>query len=177
MTTLRPFTCDDLLQFNSVNLDPFTETYGTAFYAQYLAQWPSLQLMARGPGGRALGYLLAKSEGDAELWHGHVSAVTVAPSARRLGVASGLCGFLEAVSDGQECRFVDLFVRKSNVAAVAMYERLGYTVYREVIDYYQGGGTVAAENAYDMRKALSADPEKKSMQAIGKVYPEDLEWM
>ena len=28
--------------------------------------------------------------------------------------------------------FVDLFVRKSNAVAIAMYEKFGYTKYREV---------------------------------------------
>lgn len=32
--------------------------------------------------------------------------------------------------------FVDLFVRTSNKAAVGMYEKMGYTVYRRVLDYY-----------------------------------------
>ena len=34
--------------------------------------------------------------------------------------------------------FVDLFVRISNVLAIAMYERLGYVVYRQVERYYSG---------------------------------------
>jgi len=33
---------------------------------------------------------------------------------------------------------VDLFVRVSNSVAVDMYHRLGYIVYRKVIDYYSG---------------------------------------
>jgi N-terminal acetyltransferase B complex catalytic subunit len=35
---------------------------------------------------------------------------------------------------------VDLFVRPSNQVAVGMYEGLGYSVYRKVAEYYQGGG-------------------------------------
>jgi N-terminal acetyltransferase B complex catalytic subunit len=33
---------------------------------------------------------------------------------------------------------VDLFVRVSNEVAVNMYKRLGYVVYRRVLDYYSG---------------------------------------
>jgi hypothetical protein len=32
MTTLRPFTADDLFKFNHINLDPLTETYSSQFY-------------------------------------------------------------------------------------------------------------------------------------------------
>ena len=43
------------------------------------------------------------------------------------------------MSELKSCYFVDLFVRKSNEAAINMYSRLGYSVYREVIDYYSSG--------------------------------------
>ena len=33
---------------------------------------------------------------------------------------------------------MDLFVRVSNQVAVDMYEHLGYTVYRRVLEYYSG---------------------------------------
>ena len=34
--------------------------------------------------------------------------------------------------------FVDLFVRVSNKVAIDMYEKLGYVVYRRVLEYYSG---------------------------------------
>ena len=34
--------------------------------------------------------------------------------------------------------FCDLFVRVSNKVAHEMYGKLGYTVYRRVLDYYSG---------------------------------------
>lgn len=33
---------------------------------------------------------------------------------------------------------MDLFVRMSNKVAIDMYERLGYSVYRRVLEYYSG---------------------------------------
>jgi N-terminal acetyltransferase B complex catalytic subunit len=33
---------------------------------------------------------------------------------------------------------VDLFVRASNKLAIGMYNKLGYTVYRQVLGYYEG---------------------------------------
>lgn len=38
----------------------------------------------------------------------------------------------------KRCYFVDLFVRVSNKVAVEMYNKLGYAVYRRVIEYYSG---------------------------------------
>jgi ribosomal protein S18 acetylase RimI-like enzyme len=53
--------------------------------------------------------VLGKAEGRAEDWHGHVSAVTVAPQYRRLGLARRLMAELERVS---EHMWVDGPVRK-----------------------------------------------------------------
>lgn len=80
MTTIRPFTCEDMLYFNNVlvilsltitlifksllslfdyyfrNLDPLTETYGLSFYTQYLAHWPEFFQVAESPSGEIMGY-------------------------------------------------------------------------------------------------------------------------
>lgn len=56
--------------------------------------------------------------------------------------------------------FVDLFVRLSNNVAIQMYEKFGYSIYRRVLDYYAG---LNPEDAYDMRKALTRDIERKSI--------------
>ena len=92
-------------------------------------------------------------------------------------------GTLEAISELNPPYFVDLFVRVSpqclsfpspswrrsdvfsgrqvsNAVAVEMYTKLGYIVYRTVLDYYSGSPD---EDAFDMRKALSRDVHKKSV--------------
>ena len=58
-------------------------------------------------------------------WHGHVTALTVAPSWRRMGLAKKLTTALEKQCEAQNAWFIDLFVRKSN-AAVNMYKGMGY---------------------------------------------------
>lgn len=115
---------------------------------------------------------MGKAEGHGDQWHGHVTALTVSPDYRRLGLAATLMKFLEDVSEKKRCFFVDLFVRVSNTIAINMYHHLGYIVYRTVLEYYSGD-----EDAYDMRKALKRDAERKSMipQRIP-VRPEDIDW-
>lgn len=81
--------------------------------------------------------------------------------------------FLEASSEKcYNAYFVDLFVRVSNNLAILMYSNLGYTVFRQVLNYYSG-----EEDAFDMRKALPRDKDKLSVIPLPKpVKPEDLEW-
>lgn len=57
--------------------------YNLPFYLQYLAMWPEYCLVAEGPGAQCMGYILGKAEGVGENWHGHVTAVTVAPEFRQ----------------------------------------------------------------------------------------------
>eukprot|EP00327_Prymnesium_parvum_P008892 CAMPEP_0182804592 /NCGR_PEP_ID=MMETSP0006_2-20121128/4632_1 /TAXON_ID=97485 /ORGANISM="Prymnesium parvum, Strain Texoma1" /LENGTH=146 /DNA_ID=CAMNT_0024930119 /DNA_START=1 /DNA_END=441 /DNA_ORIENTATION=- len=144
------------------------------FYLQYLAKWPEYCFTAEGPGKRVMGYILGKAEsfsGVSESWHGHVTAVTVPPEYRRLGMATKLMDELERVSEWDKCYFVDLFVRKSNALAIGMYTKMGYSIYRQVIGYYSG-----EEDAYDMRKALSRDVDKKSVIPLPHpVHPDDLD--
>lgn len=42
---------------------------------------------------------MGKAEGHGEDWHGHVTALTVSPDHRRLGVAASLMEFLEDLSE------------------------------------------------------------------------------
>lgn len=173
MTTLRPFTCNDLFKFNNINLDPLTETYGLSFYMHYLAKWPEYFQVAESPSGEIMGYIMGKVEGVGENWHGHVTALTVSPDYRRLGLAAQMLKYLEDVSEKKQAYFVDLFVRVSNKVAIKMYEQLGYVIYRVVLEYYNGDPD---ENAYDMRKALSRDVQKKSVIPLAQpVRPEEID--
>lgn len=118
--------------------------------------------MAESPTGKIMGYIMGKSEARQSNpldWHGHVTAISVADEFRRIGLAAKLMKLLEDVSEAKKCYFVDLFVRVSNVVAVGMYKALGYVVYRTITGYYTGPPD---EDAYDMRKALSRDKEKRS---------------
>ncbi|XP_057557138.1 N-alpha-acetyltransferase 20 isoform X2 [Hippopotamus amphibius kiboko] len=145
---------------------------------KYLAHWPEYFIVAEAPGGELMGYIMGKAEGSVarEEWHGHVTALSVAPEFRRLGLAAKLMELLEEISERKGGFFVDLFVRVSNQVAVNMYKQLGYSVYRTVIEYYSASNGEPDEDAYDMRKALSRDTEKKSIIPLPHpVRPEDIE--
>eukprot|EP01134_Creolimax_fragrantissima_P004832 CFRG4832T1 len=176
MTEVRRFVCDDMFRFNTVNLDPLTETYNLGFYLQYLAVWPNYFSACESSTGELMGYVMGKAEGEGEEWHGHVTCLTVTPTYRRLGLANQMMNLLERVSENiYDGYFVDLFVRKSNEVAIDMYKKLGYTVYRRVLGYYSASIDSGEEDAYDMRKALPRDKEKKSVIPLDHpVRPEDV---
>eukprot|EP01130_Rhizamoeba_saxonica_P010447 TRINITY_DN4277_c0_g1_i1.p1 TRINITY_DN4277_c0_g1~~TRINITY_DN4277_c0_g1_i1.p1 ORF type:complete len:175 (+),score=41.42 TRINITY_DN4277_c0_g1_i1:50-574(+) len=172
MTSTRRFKATDLLKFNEVNLDPLTENYNLGYYLKYLNTWPDCNYTTEHADGTVMGYIFGKTEGPGKLFHGHVTAVSVAPPYRRIGLACLLMDILEDVTDNVHGGyFVDLFVRKSNDVAIKFYEKLGYVVYRRVIEYYSG-----KEDAYDMRKSMSIDVNKESMVPLDRpIYPNELE--
>jgi N-terminal acetyltransferase B complex catalytic subunit len=106
-------------------------------------------------------------------WHSHITALTVAPHARRLGLARVLTENLESISDEHDAWFVDLFVRKSNKIAQSLYKGMGYSVYRRVLDYYVDdplNPDMDGEDAYDMRKSLKRDKDHKHVRENGEEF-------
>ncbi|KAK6099730.1 N-alpha-acetyltransferase 20 [Batrachochytrium dendrobatidis] len=119
-------------------------------------------MTAENANGTLMSYIIGKAEGHDELWHGHVTALTVAPEFRRLGLARTLMNFLERVSEKvYNTYFVDLFVRSSNSLAIGMYENFGYTTYRRVLDYYTG---------HDPEDALGKYAQSTATRRIQKKY-------
>jgi N-terminal acetyltransferase B complex catalytic subunit len=113
-------------------------------------------------------------------WHAHITALTVAPEARRLGIGKILTEQLEAAADANDAWFVDLFVRRSNVRAITFYRNLGYSVFRVVKDYYGDHATdpsKGSEDAFDMRKPMKRDTKLQHIRDDGEnhvVNPEDV---
>ena len=89
-----------------------------------------------------------------------------------MGLAATLMTWLEDVSEKKRAYFVDLFVRVSNQVSINMYKRLGYIVYRTVLEYYSGNPN---EDAFYMTKALLGDVKKKSVIPLAHpVIPEEV---
>ncbi|KAG9231844.1 acyl-CoA N-acyltransferase [Amylocarpus encephaloides] len=191
MTSLRPFHALDVFTFNTTNLDPLTETYDLNFYFSYLARWPHLFNVAANHDGSISAYIMGKLESSPSHlaltksphylpYHAHITALTVSPSSRRLGLARTLSSSLEMAGDTYNAWFVDLFVRKSNLVAQTLYKGLGYSVYRSVLDYYSDDPTDRSkegEDAYDMRKPLRRDVGGRHVRERGEefeVLPEDV---
>jgi tRNA threonylcarbamoyl adenosine modification protein YeaZ/ribosomal-protein-alanine acetyltransferase len=119
----------------------FPHPWSTAMYAEELRRGPDegVHLAARddASGGRLVGAALAARIGDS--WH--VMNVLVDPSAQRRGVAGAL---IEELLRQTSERSVDdgwtLEVRTGNTAAIALYERYGFTSHGLRPGYYTDTG-------------------------------------
>jgi ribosomal-protein-alanine N-acetyltransferase len=97
--------------------------------------------------GRPAGYLL--------LWHVvdeiHVLDIAVHPAHRRQGIARALMDRLFAYARERGVRLVLLEVRRSNVAAIGLYQSLGFSIENERKRYYANG-----EDALEMAVRLAS---------------------
>jgi len=90
-----------MFEYNNINLDILTETFNTSFYGKYISKWPEFCKTMVNSTGDLQSYLLGKIEGDKQNnldqcnWHGHVTAITVAPDSRRQGIARVFMDVLE----------------------------------------------------------------------------------
>jgi [ribosomal protein S18]-alanine N-acetyltransferase len=105
--------------------------------------------VARVDGGRIVGYLL--------YWHvvdeGHVINVAVEPRERRHGIGRALVAHLVEHARANGIVKLLLEVRASNVAAIGLYEKAGFTKFN-VRERYYGDG----EDAVEMMVPLSPSP-------------------
>jgi N-terminal acetyltransferase B complex catalytic subunit len=106
-------------------------------------------------------------------WHAHITAISVSPEARRLGIGKLLTAKLEAVAEANDAWFVDLFVRRTNYKAIAFYKNMGYSVFRVVKDYYGDHSTdptQSGEDALDMRRPMKRDVKKEHIREDGEMH-------
>ncbi len=101
-------------------------------------------------------FLIAEANGgfagycgiNAVLDEGYITNIAVMKRYRRKGIATALLTAAEKEARNKKLAFISLEVRKSNTAAICLYEKLGYTVCGERKDFYRD----PKENALIMTK-------------------------
>ncbi|KAF7296981.1 N-acetyltransferase domain-containing protein [Mycena indigotica] len=157
---------DDLLAIQAANLQNLPENYSMKFWIYHAMTWPQISFVAEDQKGRIVGYVLAKIEeaeedesgnkpqndnGKPAEIHGHVNSISVLRAYRRLGLAKKLMLLSqEAMATVYKANYVSLHVRRSNKAAIALYQgALGFKVAKVEAKYYGDG-----EDALSMRLDL-----------------------
>lgn len=125
--SVRTATEADLPFVAALERETFSDPWQEVDIAAHLTS-PHLVLWIAETDGAACGYLL----GSRIPPEGEIYRVAVAPHARRLGAGRALCQALLSL-----CDTCFLEVRRSNAAARALYESLGFTLTGERKDYYK----------------------------------------
>jgi ribosomal-protein-alanine N-acetyltransferase len=154
---IRQFSTDDITNVVQINKECLPENYPDQFFLGLHYHAPKAFLIAE-VDKRVVGYIMCRIErgissfGRLPVKRGHIVSVAVLPAERHKGIGTAIIrAGMKAMEDYGAAEFF-LEVRKSNEAAVSVYESLGYEVRRVLKGYYRDG-----EDAYLMvAKAKSA---------------------
>ncbi|MHA1939704.1 MAG: GNAT family N-acetyltransferase [Candidatus Thorarchaeota archaeon] len=148
---IREFMKEDIDDVMRINQTCLPENYPGSFFLGLHTHAPKAFLVAL-LNGRIIGYIMCRIERGISSFKrafpvkkGHIVSVAVLHDYRHRRIGSDLInrGIDGMVSYGAVEFFLE--VRKSNVAAVTMYDRLGFEVGRVLKGYYRDG-----EDAYLM---------------------------
>ena len=141
----------DLISVMEINLKTLPEHYSDYFYESLLSELPEAFLVAE-INNKHVGYIMCKTEFGFSNFKklgfvkkGHVVSIAVLDEYRRKGIGNAL---VEESVNGVKIRNCDEFyleVRCSNIAAVRLYEKLGFAIRQQLNAYYRDG-----EDAYLM---------------------------
>ncbi|CAG8473084.1 3071_t:CDS:2 [Ambispora leptoticha] len=160
---IRQATVDDLLAMQNCNLMNLPENYQMKYYFYHALSWPQLSFVAEDHKGRIVGYVLAKMEEDTDDPHGHITSLSVMRTYRRLGIAEKLMTQSQkAMLEVFNARYVSLHVRRSNRAALQLYQDT-LKIHDTEEKYYADG-----EDAYAMRKDLRTPSNVASSSSLAK---------
>ena len=116
-----------------------------ADFAAYCGEANRLVLLAR-DGGRLLGLAAVQIAAD----EAEILSIAVAAEARRRGLGSAMVAACIESCEATSVSTIFLEVAEGNRAALALYEKMGFSLLSRRADYYQGGRS-AHEAALVMR--------------------------
>jgi ribosomal-protein-alanine N-acetyltransferase len=132
---IRPFAYADLPQVIAIERRAFQTPWSLAMFVLEISRASGLCLIAVGPDRRIVGYTVC-SRYDT-VWH--VMNVAVDPDKLRQGIASALLAELYVRVGDPNAQFT-LEVRRSNRAAIELYERDGFRTAGLRRRYYRDNG-------------------------------------
>jgi len=147
---IRQFTEDDLDSVVEINRECLPENYPERFFLGLYKHAPKAFLIASRD-GEVVGYIMCRIErgisnfGIRPTKKGHIVSVAVLPDHRRIGIGGALVdsAMKSMTSYGADEYFLE--VRKTNDAAVSVYQNLGFSIKKTLNGYYRDG-----EDAYLM---------------------------
>jgi ribosomal-protein-alanine N-acetyltransferase len=153
--SIQAFDPKDLDDVVRINWTCLPENYDNAFFLSIFYHFPKTFIVSK-VSGKVVGYMMCRVEtGFSDLRRfsmtrkGHVVSIAVLPEQRNRGIASAL---LEKALEGlRQYQATECFleVRESNMIAIDLYKRYGFSVTRTMRGYYRDG-----ESAYVMVKSL-----------------------
>jgi len=126
----------DLPQIEKINLASMPENYPPPFWTTHLNQFGDMFLVAKS-NDVVMGYVMCREEVVNRFRTGIVVSIAVDASFRKMGIGEALMKAAHYAMRQRGFMMAGLQVRKSNVTAIAMYSKMGYTTNLAVPQYYK----------------------------------------
>lgn len=132
---LAPFKLADLKAILNLEQDVFPDdTYGMVEFLSLYLRGKDTFLVARA-GKKVVGYIIAYVEDET----GYIASIAVDPDMRGQGLGRLLMQTEMARLHENGAEKIGLHVRVDNIAAIHLYESLGFVIQDTVPNYYEGG--------------------------------------
>jgi ribosomal-protein-alanine N-acetyltransferase len=135
----------DITQIMHINLETLPENYPEYFFREIHDRYSKAFFVAESE-GKVIGYIMCRMEGGISnfglRWvrRGHIVSIAVLPDFRRQGIASELVNnSMKALRTEYNAKEVILEVRVTNLAAIKLYDQLGFSRIRTLKSYYRNG--------------------------------------
>jgi len=130
--TVQPMRHSDIPEIIGLERESFTTPWSESSFRSEIENPYSITLVAMRE-GRLIGYICA----NCRFGEGHILNLAVHPSGRRMGIAKYLINAALDHMKANNCLFVYLEVRVSNIPAQKLYRGLGFDeVGRRKLYYY-----------------------------------------
>ena len=127
----------DLDELYRIETDCFErEAFTKQQIAHLLTDYNSISLVAR-IDSNIVGFIIGMIYMERKSSAGHILTIDVSPLHRRKGVAEKLLGEIERVFTEKGVKASHLEVREDNVAALRLYQKLGYVIVGRLRNYYR----------------------------------------
>jgi len=126
----------DLDKLCKIEMECFSrEAFSKQQIASLLANYNSLSLVAK-INSETVGFIIGMIHIERNSLVGHILTIDVLPKYRRKGIAQRLLQEIEKIFAEKNVKTCRLEVREDNVAALRLYERLGYKRISKLKYYY-----------------------------------------
>lgn len=123
-----------------------SEAFTKQQIAQLLKNQNCISLVAK-ENEKIIGFIIGMIYDENNVLTGHILTVDVSPSHRRKGIGIKLLQELEKIFKDKDAKICRLEVREDNIAALSLYQKLGYRKIGKLHHYYGDTHGILLEKA------------------------------
>jgi len=144
MVKIRSVKTQEIERVERIERQSFSDPYPIEIFRILFESMPELFLVAVDSAGKQIcGYGVASIHRRDERIFGHIVSIAVDPAYRRRGIGTKIIRELIRRLQHAGCSGVSLEVRVTNIPALSMYGKLGFTQLSIIRNYYRDGEDAA----------------------------------